>query len=90
MFDSLFYNCDEETEYIIANLFQCGSKNLRIKIARSQKQKGGSDCGIYAIAFATAVAHGINPGKLKLKQEDMNAHLVHCLNEEHFTVFPSS
>ena len=89
VYDSLFYNCDEETECIITNLFQCGSKKIRVKVARSQKQKGATDCGVYAIAFATAIAHGINPSKLKLKQGDMRAHLVRCLTEEHFTVFPS-
>jgi len=89
VFDSMFYNCDQETEDVIANLFQCGSKNIRVKVARSQKQKGGSDCGVYAIAFATAAASGINPSKLKLKQESMRAHLVRCLNEECFTQFPS-
>ena len=48
------------------------------------KQKGGSDCGVFAIAL------WINPSKLKLKQEDMRVHLAlaFCLNEEHFTVFP--
>ena len=87
MYDSLFYTCDKETECVITNLFQCDSKTVRVKVAHSQKQKGGSDCGVYAIAFATAVAHGINPSKLKLKQENMRAHLVHCLNEEQFTQF---
>ena len=89
VYDSIFYNCDQETEVIIANLFQCSPKKVRVKVARSQKQKGGSDCGVYAIAFAVAAALGINPSKLKLRQESMRAHLVSCLNEECFTQFPS-
>ena len=34
---------------------------MQVKVARSQKQKGGirSDCGVYAIAFAVAAALGI-------------------------------
>ena len=89
VYDSIFYNCDQVTEVIIANLFQCSPKKVRVKVARSQKQKGGSDCGVYAIAFAVAGTLGINPSKLKLKQESMRAHLVSCLNEECFTQFPS-
>jgi len=61
---------------------------VRIKVACSQKQKGGSDCGVFAIAFAAAAAQGINPSKLKLKQENMRAHLVQCFNEKNFTHFP--
>jgi len=45
------------------NLFQCDSKKIRIKVAHSQNQKGGGDCGVFAITFATAVALGINPSK---------------------------
>ena len=60
VYDSLFYYCDEETKCIIAKLFQCGPSKVTIKVAHTQKQKGSSDCGLFAIAFATAVAYGIN------------------------------
>ena len=85
VYDSMFYNCDQETKVIIANLFQCSPKKVRVKVASSQKQKGG---GVYAIAFAVAVE--LIQEKLKLKQESMRAHLVRCLNEECFTQFPSA
>ena len=88
VYDSLFYYCDEETEYVIANLFQCGPSKVAVKVAHSQKQKGSSDCGLFAIAFATAVAHGINPSKLKLKQEAMRPHLINCFNKRHISPFP--
>ena len=78
VFDSLFHYCDEETEYVIAKLFQCGPKKVTVKVAHSQKQKGGSDCGVYAIAFATAIAYEMNAGRQKLKQEAMRPHLVNC------------
>ena len=51
-----------------------------IRVGHSQKQKGATDCGVFAIAFATAIAFGINPSKLKLKQEAMRAHLVYCFS----------
>ena len=84
----MFYNCDQETKFvIIANLFQCSPKKVRVKVARSQS---GSNFRVYAIAFAAAAALGINPSKLKFKQESMRAHLVRCLNEECYTQFPSA
>ena len=88
-YDSIFQYCDEEIKCIISNLFQCGPKKLSIKVARSQKQKGGSDCGLFAIAFATAIAFGINPDQLKLRQEAMRAHLVKCFNKKYLSPFPT-
>ena len=29
-----------------------------------QKQTGGKDCGVFSIAFATAIVLGSNPGKI--------------------------
>lgn len=89
VYASIFQYCDEETKYIISNFFQCGPEKLLIKVAHSQKQRGSSDCGQFAIAFATAVAFGINPSKLKLRQEAMRAHLVHCFNKKHLSPFPT-
>ena len=63
VYNSIFQHCDEEAKCVISNLFQCGPKKLSIKVARSQKQKGSNDCGLFAIAFATAIAFGINPSQ---------------------------
>ena len=86
VYDSIFQYCNEETKYIISNLFP---NKLSIKVAHCQKQRGSSDCGLFAIAFATAVAFGINPSQLKLKQEALRAHLVNCFNKKHLSPFPT-
>ena len=88
VYDSLFQYCGKETEHVIANLFQVGSVKLKITVSQSQKQKGGTDCGIFAIAFATALAFGINLSKLQLKQESMRAHLINCFNKHRISPFP--
>ena len=88
VYDSLFYNCDNETEHVIANLFQCGPNKVTVKVAYSQKQSGSSDCGVYAIAFATAVVNGLNPSRLKFKQEVMRSYLVNCFTKKHISPFP--
>ena len=66
--DSVFNSLDNDTRKTITNLFKyTGSTGkLNIKLARSQKQRGGDDCGLFAIAFATAIALGKSPMKIKI------------------------
>ena len=46
------------------------------------KSMGMKDCGLYAIAFATALAFGQNPSKLTFHQKSMQSHFVTCLEQE--------
>ena len=55
IFDSLYTFCDKETEATTNNLFQWDSKKVSVMFSRCQKQIGGVDCGLFAIAFATAL-----------------------------------
>ena len=88
VYDSIFQYCDEETRYIVLNLFQCDPDALSIKVAHSQEQRGSTDCGLFAIAFTT-IAFGLSPCKLKLRQEAMRAHLVHCFDKKYLSLFPT-
>ena len=88
VYDSMFYSVDHATEKVVVNLFQYTDILPTIKIGRSQKQKGSNDCGIFAIAHATAIAFGIQPEKENMTQDMMRAHLVSCLSKEAFSVFP--
>ena len=49
---------------------------------------GGSDCGLFAIAFATAIVNGIPPGKYVLDQAKMRQHLYESLLSENLQMFP--
>ena len=88
VYDSLFTYPDKEMERVIVNLFQWNSTEVVVKFARCQKQKGGADCGLFAIAFATAIAFGKQPGKIKFVQEELRSHLVTCLNKGEMSLFP--
>lgn len=86
---SLFKSVDEETKSIIFNLFQHDTASQpKIKLVRSQQQKGTKDCGAFAIAMATAIALGRNPSSVTFRQEFMRAHLVDCLGKHKFTLSP--
>ena len=88
-FDSLFTYCDKETTRTIHNLFgTTSSPKPHITMGRCQKQKGEKDCRLFAIAFATAIASGLQPSKQNLDQSAMRMHLVHCFNQKQMSPFP--
>ena len=84
----MFTYCDKETEKVLLNLFQWNDKKLVITISSCHKQKGSVDCGLYAIAYSTAIAFGDNPCKLKFKQEALRSHLVNCFHVKEMSMFP--
>ena len=87
-YDSAFSYLDKESLQTIIKLFSNKKEKPRIKLMHSQKQKGSNDCGIFAICFAVAIAFGLNPAQLHLRQEGMRSHLVNCFNKEQFSPFP--
>ena len=59
---------------------------LVIHIMDTQKQKGGDDCGFFAIAAATSLCFGDDPTTLKYKQNKIRQHLHKCLNNGSLTL----
>ena len=89
VYDSMFSFLDQKTKTVIENLFTVSNSLLQIKVMKSQKQSGYTDCGVFSIANATTIAFGLNPAKLTLWQDSMRAHLVNCLQKKQFSLFPS-
>ena len=52
VYDSLYNNLDHETECLLAEMFP----GFALKMLPCQKQSGGTDCGLFTIANATAIA----------------------------------
>lgn len=90
IYDSVFNSCDEETKLVVCNLFQADTAKQTpyIKVMYCQKQTGSKDCGVFSIAFATAIVLGLNPGKITFLQPVMRAHLVNCFNKGEMVMFP--
>ena len=85
IYDSLNTSLDETTKVTVSSLFGfCVNMHMQ----PLQRQVGGTDCGLFAIAVITAIAHGKNPTQLKFKQEEMRDHLLNCFKKEHVTLFP--
>lgn len=61
---------------------------LTVQPLKVQQQRGGMDCGLFAIAFAEAAARGKELEDLRFRQEGMRAHLVACFRQGQLTPFP--
>ena len=58
--DSVFSSPDSETRTVCLNFFDIAKKPQLIN-EPVKKQEGGDKCGVFSIAFATALAHHQNP-----------------------------
>ena len=54
-----------------------------------QRQVSDSDCGLFAVANATAICNGMDPVYVMFDQAEMRSHLLSCLEHKLLTPFPS-
>lgn len=62
--------------------------SLRVDICHVAIQEGSNDCGLFAIAYATELAHGGDPAKVVYSQGEMRSHFIKCLENGIPTPFP--
>ena len=60
---------------------------ITIRFMNMKKQQGSYNCGIYAIAYATALVYGQDPASYQSKQEKMRPHLKSCFWRESYNCF---
>ena len=69
--------------------FMCiQSAEMKVIMKSVQQQTSHVDCGVFAIAFATALAFGQDPSKLRFDVPKMRSHLVECLKVKSMSPFP--
>ena len=93
VYDSIYDDLTESTEKQLAQCYhncidQAGQ--LHVEMASIQKQKGSTDCGLFAIASAYELASGnihFNY-EVSFDQSTMRNHLVDCLEKEEISSFP--
>ena len=89
IFDSLYCEVDVASKKAIADVYP--SSDISFNVPNMPMQLGVDDCGLYAIAFATALAVNYDPATLyakKFKQNEMRTHLISCLQNNYFIDFP--
>ena len=59
-----------------------------VEMPHVQQQRGGSDCGLFAIAFAVHLAFGDNLSTLQFDQTLMRRHLLKCFQQKDMMPFP--
>ena len=74
----------------VAAVADCKNSILELRYVDVQVQEGANDCGLFAIAFATALCNGIDPHSLSLDQNSMREHLISCFEEGEMLPFPLS
>ena len=88
IFDSLYSSCSNHSKVQIANIISTKHPTIKLRYVDVKKQSGHCDCGIFAIAFATAIVYGRNPGQYIFKQSAMRDHLLQCIKNGKVTMFP--
>ena len=88
VYDSLYASLDQATAVMVQKKFHCSPCN--IKLIPSQKQDGSVDCGLFAIANATAIASGQSSRNLHHCQMQMREHLERRLHQKKLTLFPTT
>ncbi|XP_022100265.1 uncharacterized protein LOC110984395 [Acanthaster planci] len=65
-----------------------GSSTLEVRLPRMHRQRGSSDCGVFALAYATEVAFQGNPELVVYEQRRLRQHLQECLEFREMRPFP--
>lgn len=84
IYDSIFSVVADATKKVIRNLF----KASEIEVMKTPKQTGSQDCGLFAIAYATALLNGIDVSNITFAQSKMREHLLSCFVNNSVTPFP--
>ena len=88
VYDSVYYIVSTFVERQIAAMLCSQEKEIPLHFINTQMQYGSVDCGLFAIAFATAIALGISPEYIHFQQGEMRQHLLTCLSNGKLTTFP--
>ena len=88
--DSLHYPTSLSVKKTIADLLHTKEEVIIIEIMNVHLQKGGDDCGLFAIAMATTLCNGGNPVDMVYDQGKMRDHLITAFKRNQLLPFPSS
>lgn len=61
VFDSTYSSLNKITKTLLARLVNSRQRVINVKVAKTVKQSGTSDCGVFAVAYATSLAFGQDP-----------------------------
>lgn len=88
VYDSLYSSASECVQFQISSLLATPLNEITLNFVDVQMQSGTYDCGLFAVAFATMLTLGHNPGQFFFDQRAMRRHLWTCLKNKKMLMFP--
>ena len=88
VYDSLYSFTSPSLKLQISSLLYRQHLHIMLVFKDVQMQCGSSDCGVFSIAFATALAHGQQPGNFIFDQHKLREHLFNCFESRKMSMFP--
>ena len=88
-FDSLNLKTSTQLNKQLDALYGIEKERKSMKVRH--KQKGTTDCGLFAIAYATEIAEGTDFDalcRMKFNQNEMRSHLLECFEKQEIARFP--
>ena len=76
-YDSSYTELLYNTEMVISRLMP-EKPEIKVDVMKLTKKIESNDCGLYAIAIATALAYEVDPSTLLFEQNEMRTHLANC------------
>ena len=61
VYDLVFTTIDKETKSVISNLY---GPEVLPRLVSISKQKGSTDCGLFAVAITTTLTLGLDPAEI--------------------------
>ena len=89
VYDSLYPNYSSSLTTQVAAIMNTSEQSFTINYMNVQMQSGNNDCGLFSIAFATALCSGRDPSQHLLDQTVMRKHLKSCLEKGVMSEFPA-
>jgi len=88
VYDSLYRQLSDKVQSQIACIMKTPFRQINAHFIDIQRQSGTSDCGVFAIAFATSLCFGQQPELLSYNQPLMRQHLMKCFEAGKMELFP--
>ena len=88
VYDSVYSTVDAKTVDVINNIFVI-TDETKIDLKRLQIQDGSQDCGLFAIATATALLNSLDMSQITFCQKDLRRQLTTCFIDKLITPFPT-
>ena len=90
MYDSLYCgNIPSHVVKQICSIVHYMGRELCIRVATVQQQTNGTNCGLFAIANATSLLHGIDPETVTFNEYETREHLLNCIEGKKIFPFPT-